>query len=108
VHRRTRTPHTHARTRAHTHTHTQSKMADEVDVQLESALNSLLNITEKSGNLRKDLKQDILDSVSILRSIFANLKNSADERNVQITRLESDVNTMKAKLLESKVANLPE
>ena len=83
-------------------------MADEVDLQFESALNSLLNITEKSGNLRKDLKQDIVDSVSILRCIFTNLKNSADEHIVQITQLEGEVNRMKAKLKESRVANLPE
>jgi hypothetical protein len=55
-------------------------MADDVKLQLESALSSLLNITEKSGNLRKDLKQDIVDSVSILRNIFVNLKNSGEEK----------------------------
>jgi hypothetical protein len=49
-------------------------MADEADLQLESALNSLLKITEISGNLRKDLKKDIMDSVSILKSIFMYLK----------------------------------
>jgi len=82
-------------------------MADEVDLQLESALSTLLNIREKSGNLRKDLKQDIVDSVSILRSIFANLKNSAQEHIVQITQLEREVNKAKAELHQSSVANLP-
>jgi len=57
--------------------------------------------------LRKDLKQDIVDSVSILRSIFANLKNSAEEHNVQITQLEREVNKAKAELHQSRVANLP-
>jgi hypothetical protein len=82
-------------------------MADEVDLQLESALSTLLNITEMSGNLRKDLKQDIVDSVSILRSIFANLKNSAEEHVAQITQLEREVNKAKAELHQSRVANLP-
>jgi len=31
-------------------------LVDEVDLQLDSALDSLLNITEKSGYLRKGLK----------------------------------------------------
>jgi len=34
-------------------------MADDKS-QLEGALNTLLQTTEKSGNLRKDLKQDIV------------------------------------------------
>jgi len=38
-----------------------SKMADEANLQLESALNTLISIKEKSGNLRKDLKRDIVD-----------------------------------------------
>jgi len=49
-------------------------MADEADLQLESAFSTLLSITEKSGNLRKDLKTDIVDSVSTLRYRFVNLK----------------------------------
>jgi hypothetical protein len=49
-------------------------MADEATLQLESALNTLLSITEKSGNLRKDLKRGIVDSVSTLRNIFVKLK----------------------------------
>jgi hypothetical protein len=82
-------------------------MADEVDLRFESALSSLLNIIEKSGNLRKDLKQDIADSVSILRSLFVNLKNSALEHIAQITQLEREVNKAKADLHDSRVANLP-
>ena len=34
-----------------------TKMADDVKPRLESAMNKLLSITEKSGNLRKDLKR---------------------------------------------------
>jgi hypothetical protein len=81
-------------------------MADEDDQQFESALNLLLNITEVSGNLRKDLRKDIVDSVSILRSIFVNLKNSVGEHIAQITQLESEVSTMKAKMRESEIANV--
>jgi len=51
-----------------------TKMADETSLQLGSALSKLLSITEKNGNLRKDFKRDIVDSVSTLRNIFVNLK----------------------------------
>jgi hypothetical protein len=58
---------------SHTHTHGYGKTADEVNLELEGARNTLPNITEKSGNLRKDLKQDMVDSVSKL-NIFVKLK----------------------------------
>ena len=53
---------------------------------------------EKSGNLRKDLKRDIVDSLSTLRSIFVNLKNSAEEYMGKITQLESEAKKLKAEL----------
>jgi hypothetical protein len=62
---------------------------------------------EMSGNLRKNLKQDIVDSVSILRNIFVNLKNSAEEHIMKITQLEGEVSKAKAELQECRVANLP-
>jgi len=42
--------------------------------RFKDALEKLVSITEQSGNLRKDLKQDILLSVSVLRKEFSNLK----------------------------------
>jgi len=40
----------------------------------EDTLNVLVIVTEKRGNLRKDLKEDILKAVSSLREEFVNLK----------------------------------
>jgi hypothetical protein len=80
-------------------------MADEVKSQFESALKTLLDITEKSGNLRKDLKQDIVDSVSILRNIFVNLKNSGEEQTTKINQLAGELNKAKAELNEIRVAD---
>ena len=80
-------------------------MADSVKSQLECALNTLLNITEKSGNLRKDLKQDIVHSVSTLRNIFVNLKNKKEEYTMRIHQLEGELNKAKANL-SSRVTNL--
>jgi hypothetical protein len=79
-------------------------MADGVKSQLECALNTLLNITEKSGNLRKDLKQDIVHSVSTLRNIFVNQKNKEEEYTMRIHQLEGELNKAKANF--SRVTNL--
>ena len=65
-------------------------MADEAKLQLESALNTLLSITEKSSNLSKDLKKDMADSVSTLRNIFVNLENSAGEHKAKINQLHME------------------
>jgi len=67
----------------------------------------LLSITEKSGNLRKDLKQDIVDSVSTLRSIFVNLRNCVEERTTKINELVGELNKAKAEIMDSRVANIP-
>jgi len=81
-------------------------MADEANLQLESALSTLLSITEKSGNLSKNLKKDFVDSVSTLRYIFVNLKNSAGEQMAKMSLLESQVKKTKAELKESRVVNI--
>ena len=80
-------------------------MADDKS-QLEGVLNTLLQITEKSGNLRKDLKQDTVESVSTLRSIFINLKNRGEEQNKEINRLGSELNNAKEELRNSRVADI--
>jgi len=46
-------------------------MADDVNQHVEDAFKILVSITEKSVNLRKDLKKDILESVSTLRREFS-------------------------------------
>ena len=82
-------------------------MADDDKSQLEGALNTLLQITEKSGNLRRDLKEDIVESESTLRNIFINLKNRGEEQNKEINRLEGELNKAKEELRNSRIANLP-
>jgi len=44
----------------------------------EDPLNVLVIMTEKRGNWRNDLKEDILKAVSSLRKEFANLKSEVD------------------------------
>ena len=80
-------------------------MADDVNSQLESALKTLLNTTEKSGDPWKELKQHIVDSVSILRNIFVNQKNSGEEQTIKINQLEGELSKEEAELRESRVMN---
>jgi len=94
--------HTHTNTHTHTHTHT-----DDIKSRLESALNTLLVITEKSGNLWKDLRQDIVDSVSTLRNIFVHLSNNGEEQTRKINQLLGELTKTREELTESRVANLP-
>jgi hypothetical protein len=81
-------------------------MADGVNLQLECALDCLLSITEKSGNLRKDLKRNIADSVSTLRSIFVVMKSREEEHKGKITQLESEVKKVTAELQECRAVTL--
>jgi hypothetical protein len=62
-----------------------------VEVRVESALNSLLNVTERSGNLRNDLRKYIFNSVNELRKVFYKLKKEVEEKNDKITKLEQEV-----------------
>jgi 3-methyladenine DNA glycosylase Tag len=50
------------------------KMADEVEDQVENAVNLVVSTTEQSSNMRKALKQKIFETVSTLRSLFVKLK----------------------------------
>ena len=60
-------------------------MATEEKQRVNDALETLLSITEKSGNLRKDLRNDIQESVSTLRKafilIYKQLENVKEEYN---------------------------
>jgi hypothetical protein len=59
------------RTYIHTHTYDRSKMVDDENQHVENAFNTLVSIMEKNGNLRKELKNDILQFVSTLRKVFS-------------------------------------
>jgi hypothetical protein len=92
----------------HTYTHTNTrKIADDVNPLLEVVFSKLLNITKNSGKVRNDLKHDIVDSVSNVRRIFANLRNSLDEQTTKIKQLLGELNKAKAERMESRVAKLP-
>ena len=56
------------------------KITDDEDQQAENAFETLVSITDKSGNLRKDLMQDILQSVSTIRKVFAKMKTQLENK----------------------------
>ena len=71
-------------------------MAAEEKQRVNDALETLLSITEKSGNLRKDLKNDIHESVSTLRKAFILIYKQLDNVKEEYNSYRKEVkNTMK-------------
>ena len=70
-------------------------MADEVDDGIENALNLVVLKKERSGNIKKDLKQTIFETVSTLRNLFVKLKNNCEVKSSKISELEAEVTKAK-------------
>lgn len=66
-------------------------MAESEGDVVENALECLVSITERSGNLRNDLKKELLKAVSTLRKEFINVKNEVVERNKRNVDLEREL-----------------
>jgi len=54
--------------------------------------------TERSGNMKKDLKQTIFETVSTLRNLFVKLKNNCEVKSSKISELEAEVTKAKTEL----------
>jgi hypothetical protein len=70
-------------------------MADDVDEGVEGSFKRLLSVTERSGNLIKDLKKEILEAVSSLRHYFAQVQTKLEVKTTANKELESDVKACK-------------
>jgi seryl-tRNA synthetase len=88
-------------------------MADDGNHRVEDAFQTLVSITGKSGNLRKDLKNDILVSVSTLRKEFSQLKiqlenvnNENKKLTVQVTNETEEETTRRDSRSARQVAHL--
>jgi hypothetical protein len=55
-------------------------MADEVEDDIEVSLNLVENTMDRSGNMKKELKQIIYETVSTLRNLFVKLKRKMRSR----------------------------
>jgi hypothetical protein len=73
---------------SHTHTHT---TADDEDQCVENTFYAFVSITEKSGNLRKDLKKVILENVSTLTKVFSKLKTQIENKSKENKKLRDEV-----------------
>ena len=68
---------------------------EELTRDIEAALNTIINTTEQSGNMRKVLKKKIYETVSILRNLFMTSKVQLEEGKSENERLESEVRDTK-------------
>ena len=73
-------------------------MAEEADSVINRALEELVSVTEKSGNLRKDLKDLILKSVSNIRNTYSAVKICMNNQNEQIALPNARVEEMEKRL----------
>jgi hypothetical protein len=77
-------------------------MADDVSEGIENALNIIVNTTERSGNMKKELKQTIFETVSTLRNLFVKLKGSIYSKSNAISELVVRMTKRKAELEEGR------
>jgi hypothetical protein len=68
-----------------------AKMADDVNEGIENALNVIVSTTGSSGNMKKELKTIIFDTVSALRKLFVKLLDTNESNARKITELEQQV-----------------
>jgi hypothetical protein len=71
------------------------KMADNVNEGVECALKCLVSVTERSSNLRNDLKKDILEVVSSLRNYFLHVQTNLEDKTAAHKELEREVKQSK-------------
>jgi len=70
-------------------------MADEVDEGIENALNLVVLTTERSGNMKKDLKQAIFETISALRNLFVKLKYNCEVKSSKMSEVDAEVTKAK-------------
>jgi len=73
-------------------------MDEDVREEIENALNMVATTTERSGNMKKELKHTIYETGSTLRKLYVKLIDSCDGESGTITELETLVATTKAEL----------
>ena len=71
---------------------------------MKRTLNLIVTTADRSGSMKKHLKQTILDTVSTLRDLYVQLKSSRDSNSQTIRELERRVASMKAELEASSGA----
>ena len=72
-------------------------MADDVNEGIENALNVIVSTRGSSGNMKKELKTNLFDTVSNLRKLFAKLIDTNENNARKIIELEKQVANNKEK-----------
>jgi hypothetical protein len=67
-------------------------------MQIENALNLIVSTTDQSGNMKKELKKTIFETVSTLRTLFVKLRASGDSKTSEIGKLTEKVTKLEAQL----------
>ena len=84
------------------------KMADDVILQIDNALNAIVNVTDKSGNLKKELKYEIHETLSQLRELVVALESNLQETKEANQKMTLEVKQLKVALMEKeKPTTLP-
>jgi regulator of replication initiation timing len=74
-------------------------MADEeVARSIQDALNRIVNTTDQSGNMRKELKKAIYENVSTLRNLFVKLHEALKERSEPKEQTDKETQTREAEI----------
>jgi hypothetical protein len=79
-----------------------AKMADDVNNGIVTALDTIVNTTESSGNMKKELKQTIYKNVSNLRTLFMKLIETNNSNTREICELQKTVTNTRLELEETK------
>ena len=69
-------------------------MADYVSQQIENALNMIVNTTDKSGNMKKELKKTVYEAVNNLRNLTFILKSNLLEKT-EDNQIRNEVKQLK-------------
>ena len=77
-------------------------MADDDDQHVENAFGTIVSITDNRGNLRKNLRQGILQSVNTLRKVFAKMKTQLENKSKENKKLNEDVMEVKEEMERTK------
>jgi hypothetical protein len=76
----------------------EAKMAEDTEDGVEDAFKFLVSITERSSNLRKDLKKEILEAVSSLRHYFDQIQTNLECKREANKILQSEVKACKEEI----------
>ena len=82
-------------------------MANDVSLQIDNALIVIVNVTERSGNLNKELKHQIQETVSHLRKLVVTLECELLEETETNRKMTIEFKQLKDALLEKKKPTTP-